>query len=301
LVSVNNAGGSLGNISLTVSTIRESAAKFESALLPSRGRGSIIIPERSLFNATTSFNPLMSPIKSLAREVPSVRYENMVYAQERESRSDLSERNTVLKLLKKSGLRNPDETTITEMVTDFINTPPEYRKAAILGNVAAVESLASIRTQVLGLQMKIYVFASSRHIPFILSPGSSIEHLRKVIEETLEISSTEQKLFFGAEEIPQSGLLLDYNIQDQSTIQLIPPQEKKITLYLYHKTEHIPLTFLSFDTIEHLRKVVSERTQIPPERQHLLFGGVLLSSKGSLASCHLVHESTINLSCLFSS
>ncbi len=147
---------------------------------------------------------------------------------------------------------------------------------------------------------------SSKTFSFQLSDESTIEALKKKIEEKESIVPHEQKLVFNGKTLENDRTLKSYAIKNDSQIHLIftPAPEavqdfkpaQNIQVFIKTLTgKTIPIQLLDTDTLETLMKKIDEKEGIPPIQQRLIFEGKGLEENRSLRSYNIKHDSSINL------
>ncbi|PKK78351.1 ubiquitin-like protein [Rhizophagus irregularis] len=116
-----------------------------------------------------------------------------------------------------------------------------------------------------------------------------------MLQDCEDIPIYKQRLFFGGNKLNNSSTLKDYNIQRESTLELILVS---IKLYVKKKDGKV-IEFLldENDTIHDVKQMIvrSFGKIIPVSKQRLLFCGEQLHDSSTLKSCNIQNESTLEL------
>jgi hypothetical protein len=126
-----------------------------------------------------------------------------------------------------------------------------------------------------------------------LIPDNTIHEVKQMIQEREGIPNYKQRLFFGGKQLVDNTILKCYNIQKESTLELI-----LTTIKLYVKTQDgkaIELYLLENNTIHEVKEMVQIRKGILSYKQRLFFGGEQLDDSSTLKYCDIQNESTLEL------
>jgi hypothetical protein len=128
--------------------------------------------------------------------------------------------------------------------------------------------------------------------------NDSIYVVKSTIQKCEDIPIYKQRLFFGGKRLDNFKTLKDYNIQKESTLELIlTPIELKVKRK-YGKV--IELKLNENDTIHDIKQMIHKYTMrdfpvLPVYKQRLLFCGEQLHDSSTLKSCNIQNESTLEL------
>ena len=143
-------------------------------------------------------------------------------------------------------------------------------------------------------------FPSGRKIFFHVSPGDDFESVRKIIYYKEGIPVDQQRLSFVGKEVVDDHLpLSEYDNQIELSLQLDVKQQKNEFL-LQVKTRsgktNIKIEAVSGDTIQDVKKKITEEIGIPPNHQLLMFNSKEIEDeRRSLESYDINSDSIIEL------
>lgn len=112
--------------------------------------------------------------------------------------------------------------------------------------------------------------------------NDTILSVKELIQESKDILVDQQRLIFAGKNLEDDRTLYDYNIQNQSTIQLIlcfpvkrtPEKDDLIEVCVRHFTSRNTILQVSLnDTVQHVKEQIYELEGIPLSNQRLLFNG----------------------------
>ncbi len=156
----------------------------------------------------------------------------------------------------------------------------------------------------------IEVFISTltgRNFSFQLSDASTIEALKKEIEEKEGIPLNQQKLMLDRQKLENDRTLKSYDINKDSKIRLIyMPEPVAVqdvkpaapTMDIFVKTlegKTVIFRLSDTDTIETLMDKINEKGRIPKDQQRLIFAGKQLEPHCTLNSYGIRKEATLHL------
>ena len=151
----------------------------------------------------------------------------------------------------------------------------------------------------IGATLEILVDVMSLE-PFILKvdPSDTISNLKKKIENVKGFSADEQRLVFQGKKLEDDRTVSDYNIQNNSTLNVVLPiLGKHYPMEVTILTEAGRLATLRvkpIDSILELKRKVQDITRVPPYKQSLSFAGVELENARTISDYNMRNKSAIN-------
>jgi len=139
--------------------------------------------------------------------------------------------------------------------------------------------------------MKIFVKTlTGKTITVKVDPSDTIYVVKAKIQD-------QQRLIFGREELDDGLTVADYNIQDESTLQLVArPQRRKMLILVKTLTNRvIALEVENLDTVDAVKAKIQGELNIPVDQQRLVFDGEQLSDGRTMADYGVKQQDTIHL------
>ena len=149
--------------------------------------------------------------------------------------------------------------------------------------------------------MEIFVRTlTGKTITLEVEPSDTIEDVKIIIQYKEGIPIDQQMLMSGRESLKASHTLSDYNIQEESTLDLLVKSKSSngkieidINVNCYEKT--ITLRVAYSNTVENVKTMINKKEHISPDQQMLAFNGRILQNKFTVYESNIVHKSTLNL------
>lgn len=184
-----------------------------------------------------------------------------------------------------------------------IDSKPNDKTTSEIGSNASLKNGNSGNSKV-PTPMQIFVklpdpdFIGKKTLALMVKPSDKIWMVKEQIENRAYIPSERQRLIYGGKQFEDEFTLMDYNVQRDSTLHLLPRLDfgpfMQIFVMKHNKTK---LTFLAAksDLIQTIKEKIYKREGIPPFQQRLTFCGKLLEDGRALGDYIISHGSTVYL------
>jgi ubiquitin len=131
-----------------------------------------------------------------------------------------------------------------------------------------------------------------------VKPSASVVSVKQKIQDQKSIPCEQQRLFSRGRQLKDDDTLADYDIKDGSTLFLVLGSPQGQDTQIFIKTlagKIITLEFEPSDSIGTIKRKIQDKEGIPPEKQRLIFGDMLLEDGRTLADYDIIEGATLNL------
>lgn len=144
--------------------------------------------------------------------------------------------------------------------------------------------------------MQIFVKTTAGTFALELKSSDTVEHVKAKIQGKKRLHSFELRLIFAGRQLEDRRTLADYNIQNESTLDLFLRLREELRIFVKAFTgETITLDVESSDFVHDVKDKIQDKKGIDWRYQRLIFAGKRLDISRTLAHYNIRNESTLDL------
>jgi len=127
--------------------------------------------------------------------------------------------------------------------------------------------------------------------------NETILNLKALLSEKAGISDNLQELFFVGNRLMNDGRLVDYGIQQGSTVHLFVQNVFGMRVYVKTPSDKkiIAVEVRSFDTIQNIKSIIQAKEGIQSDQYSVVHNGKVLEDDRILSSLNIPNDTTLHL------
>ena len=192
-------------------------------------------------------------------------------------------------------------------IEDQVSIPPDQQTLTFAGKILKDKFTLSIykifNKSILYLALKsqkrtiqiLVKLVTGKTVTVEADPSDTIAIVKHKLECIEDIPTYQQKLLFYGEPLEDEISLSDYDIQHESTLDLLITKAGNITIQVKLAEKVITLTVDYSDTVENVKAMINDEEHVPPDHQILTFYGIILQDCYTLGDYDIIDGSILQL------